>query len=231
MEHLQEVPCTVKLPVYLSVGSHKDTSSSGSESTSSGSSALGSGCQVIDVQLQKPQISIIRFRNNYTYAISVLYQSSAVEEESHTHANKLHTSTHGGYEVGEWKVGVANHVLMASCHCDSASAQKWVELGQSVFKSKLQNVVRLRLILRQPSPHWKQFGIENISCYYDNRSHPPTSMCSVPQDSKWTKVERLLEVGKVAHSILKSEKESNGSLSSHLRNKSLPYEVNLLATS
>ena len=134
--------------VYLSAGSHKDISSSGSELTSSVSAALGSGCQVIDVQLQKPpkqQISIIRFRNNYTYAISVLYQSSAVEEES-PHANRIHTSTYGGGEVGEWKVGVANHVLMASCHCDSASAQKSVELGQSVFKIKLQNVVRLRLL-------------------------------------------------------------------------------------
>ena len=138
---------------------------------------------MIDIELHQPcsQISIIRFRNHYTYAITVLmvlYQSSVAPEPralTQDHSNATTTrvpnvfKSHGSGPGGEWKVGVAKHVLMPSYHCESPDTQKWVKLGQSDFQGQLEGVVRLRLILRQPSPR-RLFGIENFSCYHHNSS-------------------------------------------------------------
>ena len=196
-----------------------------------------SGCKAIDVQLHRPtDISVIRFRNNYTYAVSVLYQSAAATGPS------LEADAHSGTSInrgtaGDWKVGVSDHTLMPSCHCDSPSAQKWVELGKETFQSRLEDVTKLRFILRQPSPHWREFGIEDISCYcrVDSPPAPDSLHHSHDHQGEWSsrnKVEKLLEVGRTAHSLLKSEREGNKSSygSSH-DHRSLSYDINLLSTS
>ena len=199
MEDLEEIACVVHSPVSLSVSSCGDGRSSYDERGSTATAAISSGptsdwyhsqqvhtpqsgCQVMDVELHQPcsQISIIRFRNHYTHAITVLYQSSVAPEptaltQDHSNATtarapNMFKSQGSGGPGGDWKVGVAKHVLMPLCHCESPDAQKWVELGQSDFQGKLEGVVRLRLILRQPSPRWRQFGIENFSCYHHNSS-------------------------------------------------------------
>ena len=189
MESLPEISCVVHSPVSLSVSTCSDgrsfydgrtTTTVGSSSTTSDhyqahQTPVHSGCQVMDVELHQPcsQISIIRFRNHYTYAITVLYHSSVVPEprvstQEHTNMFESCSSEHGARM--EWKVGVAKHILMLSCHCDSPDAQKWVELGESDFQGKLEGVVRFILILRQPSPHWREFCIENFSCYHHDSS-------------------------------------------------------------
>ena len=220
MEDLEEIACVVQSPVSLSVSSCGDRRSSydgrGSTTTAAaspcpisdwchGHHTPHSGCQVMDVELHQPcsQISIIRFRNHYTYAITVLYQSSVAPElmaltQDHSNATTAHApnmfKSHDSGPGGKWKVGVAKHILMPSCHCESPDAQKWVELGQSDFQGQLEGVVRLRLILRQPSPRWRQFGIENFSCYHHNSS---TSTCthlstmSHDHEGVWSQVERL----------------------------------------
>ena len=229
---MEEIPCIVQSPVSLSVNTYSDGRSSygrGSTTTAFSTSDHGhhapcSGCQVVDVELHQPfsQISIIRFRNQYTYAITILFQSSVAPETSlltqvHTKATAqaLNMFQSHGSGCGEWKVGVTKHIIMPSCHCDSPDAQKWVELGQSAFQGKLEDVVRLRLILRQPSPHWRQFGIENFSCFHHNSNAAGRNQ-----------MERLLEVGRRAQ----SEEERRDSLRSrHLLNGSQSYEVNLLS--
>ena len=239
MENLREVSCTVKPPVYLSVGPHSsDTDStvsstcgSRSETMLSGNTRI-SGCQLIDVQLHRPtDVRLIRFRNNYTYTLTVLYQSATVSGAGQgTHAEP--TSQNGR----EWKVGVANRVLMPSCHCESPGAQKWVELGKETFSDRLEDVTRLKFILRQPSPHWREFGIENISCYYHDDTQRVLESPHVSYEhhqGEWSsqnKVERLLEVGRAAHTLLKSEKHGTESAHNltHYRS-SVPYEINLLS--
>ena len=245
-ESFQEVACTVKPPVYLSVGQRNSTCDERFSSKSHGDSEAGpiSGCQVIEVQLQQPKpISLIRFRNKYTYAITVLYQPSATQKEARAAQTQSNSSRDRGTAASDWKVGVADHVLMQSCHCDSPSAQKWVELGKETLQDKLEDVVKLRLILRQPSPHWKEFGVENISCYHldtvsssQHQTKGSTRLSSLSHDhqgewSSWNSVEKLLELGRTAHSVMKSEKEGINSHtgSSHHIGRGLPYEVNLLS--
>ena len=224
MEDLEEIACVVHSPVSLSVSSCGDGRSfyDGRGSTTTATASSGptsdwyhsqqvhtphSGCQVMDVELHQPcsQISIIRFRNHYTYAITVLYQSSVAPEpraltHDHSNATTAHApnmfKSHGSGSGGEWKVGVAKHVLMPSCHCESPDAQKWVELGQSDFQGQLEGVVRLRLILRQPSPHWRQFGIENFSCYHHNSSASTCthlSMMSHDREGVWSSSRNQME--------------------------------------
>ena len=169
------------------------------------------------------------------YVITVLYQSSEprVSTQDHTIATtRSHVHSSGR---GEWKVGVAKHVLVPSCHCDLPDAQKWVELGQSAFQGKLVNVVRFRLILRQPSPHWRQFGIQNFSCYHHDSSAATTHLSVVSREHEGCglagTMERLLEVGRRAHSGLKSEEEKDcRSLGSQHLYKRQPYQLNLLST-
>ena len=235
MEGLQEIPCVVQSPVSLSVSTYSDGRTSydgrGSATTTAVSCSTSdrypshhtphSGCHVMDVELHQPcsQISSIRFRNRYTYAITVLYQTAMVPErkaltQDHTSATAQATDvfeSHISGCSGEWKVGVAKHILMPSCHCDSPDAQKWVELGQSAFQGKLEGVLRLRLILRQPSPHWRQFGIENLSCYHhDSNAASRTHLSVVSHDHEgvWSsrnQMGRVLEVDRRAQSRLKSE--------------------------
>ena len=228
---MEEISCSVKPPVYLTVGSDSD-----GKCSSEGEAKHKSGCQVVEVQLREPSdVDMIRFRNNYTHSVSVLYQSSERESDSGTKKD-LGSSLHG--RGNEWKVGVANVVLMESCHCDSPGAQKWVELGGDVFKKKLEGVVKLRLILRQPSPCWKEFGVENVTCYRCHGDSSPEQQSTGSHDdqgewSSWNKVERLLEVGQMAHSVLMSEKESTDfhqTISSSGHN-SIPYAINLLSAS
>lgn len=261
MDKFQEVACTVKPPVYLSLGlrGYGDVGStfssaikSGSESAASSTPGSGqkSGCQVVDIQLHRTaeRINLLRFRNKYTYAITVLYQSSSdvasrleaqrpPHEESSSSSRRSTAVTTGG----EWRVALDHHILMTNCHCDSPSAQKWVELREEAFQSKLEDVVRLRLVLRQPSPHWKEFGVEDISCYSlvtsSESQEKGTCSSAVSHDrqgewSSWNNVEQLLDIGRTAHSVLRREKESNGSPSSaHHSTRGLPYEINLLSTS
>ena len=55
-----------------------------------------------------------------------------------------------------------------------------------------------------------------------------------PHQGEWSsrkKVERLLEVGRAAHTLLKSEKDNTESAhSSTLNHSSVPYKVNLLSS-
>ena len=190
IERLEEIPCVVLAPVSVLVNTHgtdigKRSSTNEREAAGTASTTASdhhycvpnrSGCQVMDIELNQPScISIIRFRNNYTYSIAVLYQSSVVSYIESTkdlgHSNvttevsNKHEQSHSrGCE--KWEVGVAKHLLMPSCHCDSPEAQEWVELGQTAFQNRLEDVVRLRLILKQPSPHWRHFGVLNFSCYH-----------------------------------------------------------------
>lgn len=113
-----------------------------------------SGCHVIDVSMHKPfpeRIRTIRFKNSYTHSITVLYKKEG---------------------VAKWRPCIVDYVLMSSCHVDEKGAGQWVEFTESHFMTKLDSVSNLRLVLKQPSPHWKHWGIQQLECYHDNRPHP-----------------------------------------------------------
>ena len=176
------VSCTISPSVYLNATN--DTS--GAPQTS--------GCQVIDVHIHKPypeRIGMIRFRNYYTQSMTILYQDG------------------GG--VSTWKPCIINHMLMYSWHNDEKGAEKWVEFTGAHFATKLDCVTTLRFILKQPSPHWKQYGIQQLECYHDNRLLPQETNQPFP----------------TAQSMRKNDQNF---ISHHSNsNTALPYEINLLS--
>ncbi len=109
--------------------------------------SLHSGCKVLDVELNETcyPLAAIKFRNYYTHTLSVL----ATMEEADTL-----------YRVGEWMC------MREGCHCETGG-QSWHSIHHL---PTLTSVARLRLILRQPSPNWRDFGIRDITLYrYGNQ--------------------------------------------------------------
>ena len=101
-----------------------------------------SGCSVIDVMFPDGlpvEIGCISFVNNYTASISVKYKTSA----------------------DTWKICLKNFELMPSPHCEEGS-QNAFNIKTEQMLCPIKDAVLVRVVLRQPSPHWLNFSIENI---------------------------------------------------------------------
>ena len=145
----EEVECDIRAPVFLVVpGSDvKPPEKRGSESRSKKKERTRSGCQVIEIRSSRP-VSRLVFRNYYTFSVSVrcLKRGSAPGDPL------------------SWITCVRDRVLMPNCHAEEGS-QDWVSINSSHFPDEARGSLRLRLILKQPSSDWKDFGIHYLSCY------------------------------------------------------------------
>ena len=96
----------------------------------------------------------------------------------------------GGGKVGEvvsgrarmeWVVAVKRKNLMENPHYETGSQDEVVILA-SESKVSLEDVTAMRFILRQPSPEWRTFSLEEISVYKESlvggssSSNPPVSL-------------------------------------------------------
>lgn len=108
-----------------------------------GESHCQTACKVVSLQLQETSSSspvAIKFRNYYTHTVSVLAKGDS------------------------WRCVVSNWCCMReSCHCETGG-QTWQYLHSPPIPW-LSDVTEFCLILRQPSPVWKDFRIDNISVY------------------------------------------------------------------
>ncbi len=113
-----------------------------------------SGCQVIDVTVHSPaphRIDFISFQNYYTYCITI-------------RCSRKDSQTGGHHQVSPWQPCIKDLQLMPNCHCEQGG-QNWVVLRGADSMTALEDVSHLRLILRQPSPHWREFGVREIKCF------------------------------------------------------------------
>lgn len=103
-----------------------------------------SRCRVIDYAFSEPRPDLVavQFNNKHSYSVSLLAQSRL---------------------FSGWKVLLWNYLLMDDPHTSGKATENWVTLLNESFLHKVGDVTRLRLLLRQPSPHWAEFGIENFS--------------------------------------------------------------------
>lgn len=62
----------------------------------------------------------------------------------------------------DWTVGLQSKILMPDPHTETGS-QDLVIVSASESLVSLHDVTALRFILRQPSPNWKKFNIEEIA--------------------------------------------------------------------
>lgn len=101
-----------------------------------------SGCRAFDFVLDKPctNFNSIQFSNQQSYSISVLCQFIG---------------------CSDWKIILWDYVLMPCPHSVGRCSENSVTLLNDDIN--LENLTLLRVILRQPSPHWDNFGISNFS--------------------------------------------------------------------
>ncbi len=94
---------------------------------------------------------------------------------------------------------------------------------------ELDDVTDLRLILRQPSPHWREFGVREVKCFAVTGDDPseeegPHVTGLPPSTSRLEMIAgrlRDMQGLGVEHCV-----SSDGGGSQHTK---LPYEVNLLS--
>lgn len=103
-----------------------------------------SGCRAFDVVF-KESVSwdAIHFINTNTYSISILAQFN------------MYT---------KWKTLLPEYVLMLNPHSVGKSSENWITLLRDDFAhDAVKSITRLRVFLKQPSPHFKNFGISNFA--------------------------------------------------------------------
>ena len=111
-----------------------------------------SGCSVIDVtfpNIHYVEIKDISFKNYYTGWLTL--------------KAKLKDSTNISAE-SKWKTCVKRYELMPDPHFEKGSEGYFV-IPKSLMAFELNNVLSLRFVLRQSSPVWKEFKIEDIVLY------------------------------------------------------------------
>ncbi|KAM9700100.1 nicolin-1 isoform 1-T2 [Menidia menidia] len=132
------VACTVKPPVYLQIGDGK-------------ADAAHSGVCVVDVSLpfgQPANIEEIRFKNYYTASVSV----------------RLLRRGPGPEAPPRWAPALRDLPLMDNPHTEGG-AQDYHCIHRTQMQVEPDQVVSVRLILRQPSSAWLAFSLEDIRIF------------------------------------------------------------------
>ncbi|OCT85634.1 nicolin-1 [Xenopus laevis] len=143
----ESVPYTVKPPVPLQVGDVKTEISR-------------PGVYVIDVTFPKNQpvdVQEITFKNYYTAFLSVKIQQKRPSESVACPA--------------VWHTCIRNLRLMPNPHTEEGS-QDYVSLHRHQMLCDTDHVTSLRLILRQPSPIWLNFNLEELQINPTKKQSP-----------------------------------------------------------
>ncbi|GLG93712.1 Nicolin-1 [Gryllus bimaculatus] len=118
------------------------------------------GCSVIDLLFHSPStIGEIVFRNYYTARVTVLVRFSGAVKT--LIANNKTTD-----DMTSWSVAIRQKILMPNPHLETGS-QDLFSIAATESAVEWNSVVAIRLILRQPSPVWRTFHVEELNVYRD----------------------------------------------------------------
>ncbi|XP_078270500.1 nicolin-1 isoform X1 [Rhinoraja longicauda] len=141
------ITCLIKSPVALQSGDLKTDSSK-------------PGVFVIEVTFPKERITNIRkitFKNYYTAFLTIRLQQRVSGESDKA--------------VLKWKTCLRNMCLMSNPHTENGS-QDYFSISKQQMLFEPNDVMTVRLILRQPSPVWVNFTLEDIKVYeYNNNKN------------------------------------------------------------
>ncbi|XP_070594889.1 nicolin-1 [Erythrolamprus reginae] len=138
---LEPIPCAIKNPVALQVGDMKIE--------------MGRpGVLVIDVSfphLQITDLQAVSFKNYYTAFLTLRVQRQS--------------SADGGNESpSKWVTCLRNFCLMPNPHTEEGS-QNYFSISRHQMLCDVDQVTAIRFILRQPSPVWLHFTIEELQLF------------------------------------------------------------------
>ena len=143
-------------------------------------SGTPTGCAVIDIIFpQGEEISEVRFKNSYTAWLTILVKFDQSSHPQFTPRRETlvrgdaNGSQDGAAKVGEvvsgrarmeWVVAIRRRRLMENPHYEGGS-QDEIVIPASESKVPLEEVIAMRFIMRQPSPEWRTFSLEDIAVF------------------------------------------------------------------
>ena len=202
---------SLQLFVLLSTGHGSKRAQQSSEPDPGNELRRPSGCQVVDVEFHSPipeVIGCITFHNHYTHTLTLQYQTQQSRQTPNSES-----------DPAEWRTAIRRFQLMPNCHYERGS-QSLVVLNKAHFTSQLENTRRLRLILRQPSPDWVQFGIRDLKIYsVSNPFHQNRNIGTKPEFMSSEGMEQVLRNGLWTE----NDTESGPDINSH------PYNITILS--
>ncbi|XP_051874028.1 nicolin-1 isoform X2 [Pristis pectinata] len=139
------IACIIKTPVALQSGDLKTDSAK-------------PGVFVIEVTFPKERITNVRkitFKNYYTAFLTIRLQQRVSAESDKT--------------LLKWKTCLRDMCLMPNPHTENGS-QDYFSIYRHQLLFEPNDVVTVRLILRQPSPVWLNFTLEDIKVYECNHN-------------------------------------------------------------
>ncbi|XP_069796016.1 nicolin-1 [Narcine bancroftii] len=134
------IACIIKSPIALQSGDLKTDSAK-------------PGVYVIEVTFPKETNTNVRkitFKNYYTAFLTIRIQQRVAAESNKT--------------LLKWKTCLHNMCLMPNPHTENGS-QDYFSIDRHQMLLEPNDVKALRLILRQPSPVWLNFTLEDIKVY------------------------------------------------------------------
>ncbi|XP_020645276.3 nicolin-1 [Pogona vitticeps] len=144
----EPAPCTVKSPVALQVGDMR--------------TELGRpGVLVVDVVLPHSQtvdLHEIVFKNYYTAFLTLRVQ-------------RRNPADGGEESPSKWVTCLRNYRLMPNPHTEEGS-QDYFSLSRHQMLCDVDRVAAMRFILRQPSPVWLHFTIEELQLFPGSQKSP-----------------------------------------------------------
>lgn len=138
------VPCHVKGAVALQIGDVRTVQGR-------------PGVLVIDVtfpSMEPFELQEITFKNYYTAFLTIRVRQ--------------HTSAH---TQAKWVTCLRDYCLMPDPHSEDG-AQEYVSLFKHQMLCDMARVLELRLILRQPSPLWLSFTVEELQIFQQGPKSP-----------------------------------------------------------
>ncbi|KAF5897207.1 nicolin-1, partial [Clarias magur] len=131
------VDCIVKSPVALQLGDVV-------------SDSARPGVYITDIVLSTPvNINEISFKNYYTAYLTVRVLKNEEENDE---------------SPATWFTCMKNYCLMSSPHTEGGS-QEYFSIYRQQMLTEPDNVITVRLILRQPSSVWLNFNIQEVKIY------------------------------------------------------------------
>ena len=145
-----------------------------------------SGCKVIDVSFPNTffvEVGEIHFKNFFTESVKIkaLVRATAPDSEP------------------SWKTAVRCLTLMASPHSEKG-AEDYFTVTRKMMSFEMNNITSIRLIIRQSSPVWKDFKLEDIKMFKISHAMPhemPLPSWIKNNDKKPEKVRQIQGVAPV----------------------------------
>ncbi|KAK3779731.1 hypothetical protein RRG08_013686 [Elysia crispata] len=114
------------------------------------------GCKIIDItfpNVVNPEVGEVCFQNYYVAFFTLKAKIKLTEQ----------TPREGPNDHG-WRMVVRRYQLMPDPHAENG-AQDCFTITRQQFSCDLNQLISLRLILQQPSPLWKDFGLEDLKLF------------------------------------------------------------------